>query len=211
MTVAVGGPESRHAQRMDDDEVPAMKAPRWEWALRASLLAMTQYLKRYKPKNGLHKRAIVATPSTAAPALPWLLDSRDLNNSLTRARGQAYARQQHHRQREAVPKSTIAGDGPTRHQHVLSGPTNLQPAEPVGRVPGLASTPELAEPFASTRECATTPAPGERAEINLGLVTAPGLATKRAIDPASKPSRLMLKEQRQQQRESSVRPCRRAR
>ena len=172
---------------------------------------MAQYLKRYKPKIGLRKRTRAAALSKSA--LPWVGLTFANSTTPSPASESKHTRSSsgNDRQREAVQESTVAGDGPTRHQHVLSGPTNLQPAEPVGRVPGLASTPALAEPFASTRECATTPAPGERAEINLGLVTAPGLATKRAIDPASKPSRLMLKEQRQQQRESSMRPCQRAR
>ena len=144
--------------------------------------------------------------------------------SLTVVAGQSQSQQLPHPRartgiRAAAASSTARGRA---EEHDSRRRTNETPAcalgphEPTagraGRArPGLASTPALAEPFASTRECATTPAPGERAEINLGLVTAPGLATKRAIDPASKPSRLMLKEQRQQQRESSVRPCRRAR
>ena len=194
-TTAVRERYSQYIQRMDGE------APRPEWAVRASLLKLAQYLKRYKPKIGLRKRTRAAALSKSA--LPWVGLTFANSTTPSPASESKHTRSSsgNDRQREAVQESTVAGDGPTRHYLAFSGPTNLPQAEPVGHTPGLALTPAPAEPLASTRDCATTPAPGERAEINLGLATAPGLATERAIDPASKHSRLMPKKPQQQQRE----------
>ena len=200
-TAAVRERYGQDLQRMDGDEAPTTKAPRPEWAVRASLLKMAQYLKRYKPKTSLRQRTRAAALSKSA--LPWvgLTFANSTTPSPASESKHTCSSSSNDRRREAVQESTVAGEGPTRHYIVFSGPTNLPQAEPVGRTPGLASTPAPAEPLASTRDGATTPAPGERVEINLGLATAPGLATKRANDPASKHSRLMLTKPQQQQRE----------
>jgi hypothetical protein len=192
---------SHYVQNWMDCDEGRRSAPLPEWAVRASLVNLARYVKRDKPKIGLRKRLRAAALSK--PALRWVgvtfanpkTPSPASASELTRSSSSD------ERQREAVPESTAAGDGPTRHYLVFSGPRNLSQAEPVGRIPGLASTLAPAEPLAPTRDCATTPAPGERAEINLGLAIAPGLATKRATDPASKPSRLKPMQPQQQQRE----------
>ena len=199
MIADVGKPTGHTVRRMDGDEAPATKAPRPEWAIRASLLRY----KQRKPKIGPRKRARAAARSEAA--LPWIgltfekppTPSPTSESNVTRSSSST------DKQREAVQESTVAGDGPTRHFLVFSGLTNLLQAEPVGRIPGLASTPAPAEPFAPTRDCATTPAPGGRVEIDLGLAIAPGLAPKRATDPAIPPPGGTPKQQRQQQREQS--------
>ena len=102
-----------------------MRAPRPEWAVRASLLKLAQYLKRYKPKIGLRKRARAAALSTSA--LPWV--GLTFANSTTPSPAceskHTLSSSSNDRQREAVPESTVAGDGLTRHYLVFSGPTNL--------------------------------------------------------------------------------------
>ena len=197
MIADVGKPTGHTVKRIDGDEAPATKAPRPEWAIRASLLRY----KQRKPKVGPRRRARAAARSEAA--LPWigLTFEKPPTPSPTSESNVTRSSSSNDEQREAVQESTVAGDGPTRHFLVLSGPTNLLQAEPVGRIPGLASTPAPAEPFAPTRDCATTPAPGGRVEIDLGLAIAPGLAPKRATEPASPPPGGTPKQQRQQQRE----------